>query len=91
MNAVSDRNRGAKVKTGKALLRTVFPARINLEGRYPWLKKCPFLLPAAWADRILKYRKETRTIERNSSQNSIRIGNRRIELMRQYGILDDEM
>ena len=63
----------------------LFPAPGKLERRYPYLKKHPYLVPAAWADRILKYRKE---IGRdNQAMESVRIGNRRIELLRQYGII----
>ena len=50
-----------------------------------YLKKYPFLLPAAWGDRLLKYRKETAA--GNGAAESIRIGSQRIELMKQYGIL----
>lgn len=86
LNAVSAEKQG---KTGKnGVLRTAFPPAAKLVGRYPYLKGKPYLLPVAWADRILKYRKETAAGKGdNSAAESIRIGNERIALMRQYGIL----
>lgn len=83
LDAVSAGKRGKKAKG--TVLKSLFPAPGKLERRYPYLKKHPYLVPAAWADRILKYRKE---IGRdNQAMESVRIGNRRIELLRQYGII----
>ena len=58
-----------------------------MERMYPWLKNYPFLLPAAWAARIGKYVKETRKTEGNDVRESIEIGNRRVELLKQYKII----
>lgn len=85
LNAVSAHKQGRKTKG--LILRTVFPPIRKLERRYPYLKKYPFLLPVAWGDRILKYRKETRIVEKNRIEDSIRIGNQRIELLKEYGII----
>ncbi len=83
LNAVAAQKQGGKAK--RNVLKTVFPSAKALSGRYPYLKKYPFLLPAAWGDRLLKYRKETAA--GNGAAESIRIGSQRIELMKQYGIL----
>lgn len=64
------------------ILRTVFPTARELQGRYSYLQDKPFLLPLAWGDRLLHYRKESHTAVR-----SIQIGQRRTELLQQYGIL----
>jgi hypothetical protein len=37
----------------KGLRRLFFPAAKTLENRYKYLKKCPYLLPIAWIQRIL--------------------------------------
>ena len=87
LHAVSDRKQGKK--GGNGVLRTVFPSSKNLSGRYPYLKEKPYLLPFAWADRIVKYRRETAAgSSGNNAAESIRIGNKRIELLKQYGIIE---
>ena len=45
------------------------------------------MLPVAWTSRLLKYHKETSRTSGNDAAESIRIGNERIELMKQYGII----
>lgn len=87
LNAVAEQKKG-KAK-GHAILRTLFPSAKNLMGRYPYLQTKKYLLPIAWADRILKYRKETAGQKDNSAADAIRIGNQRIELLKKYGVLDE--
>ncbi len=79
----------ARDKKGSAhgLRKSLFPPAKDLEGRYPYLKGKPFLLPVAWAQRILRYSRET--AGDSSPAQSIRIGNARVALMKQYGILND--
>ncbi len=87
LQAVSAGKQGKKA--GNTVLKTVFPSARALSGRYPYLKKRPYLLPVAWADRIVKYSRETAvTASGNSVAESIRIGNERIELLKQYGIIE---
>lgn len=74
-----------KGKTGRPLLRTLFPNRSVMEASYPWVKKSAALLPAAWAVRIAKYAVSRGTD--NSAAESVRIGNERIELMKYYKII----
>ena len=64
---------------------SLFPSAKKLEGRYPWLKDKPWLLPAAWASRIGSYLKESRS--GNSSAEALKIGKERVELLKYYGIL----
>ena len=86
LNAVIADKRGRKAKGG--VLSSIFLPLKSMEGRFPWLKKYPFLLPAAWVQRILIYRKETAAAGAgNNAAESIRIGNQRVELMRKYGII----
>lgn len=64
------------------LAASLFPSAKQLEGRYSYLKKCPWLLPLAWCSRIFRYSKE-----RSNATESMKIGNRRVELLKQYGII----
>lgn len=86
LNAVSAQKQGKK--TGNGVLKTVFPSAKDLQGRYPYLKDKPWLLPAAWVDRILKYRKETSRVGNDDAASAVEIGNRRVELLREYGIVE---
>lgn len=85
LNVVSAQKQGGKMEKG--IIKTLFPSVKKMENRYFYLKKYPFLLPLAWADRIVKYRKEVNESSDNSALESIKIGNERVELMKKYGII----
>ena len=86
MHAFSDQNN--EQNRGSGILKTVFPSVKYLSGRYPYLERKPYLLPVAWADRIIKYRAEAKAGgPGNDAADSVRIGRRRIELLKQYGII----
>ena len=86
LNAVSAQKQG---RSGRdSLLKTVFPSADSLAKKYPYVKDKPMLLPIAWGDRILQYGRDSLSRGANAPGNSIRIGNTRIELLKQYGILD---
>lgn len=86
LQAVAGKKRGKR--SGGNVLKSVFlPAR-SLSGRYPYLKKYPVLLPVAWVDRALKYHAEMkRQCGKHGAAESIKIGNRRIQLLKEYHIL----
>ena len=84
LNAVKASRTGEK----SSVLRTVFPKREYLERRYPYLKKRPYLLPVAWVQRIAHYASEKQNAADNSASGSIKLAKERIELMKQYGIMD---
>lgn len=86
LDAMTAQNKGKKARTSVA--GALFPSAKKLEGRYPWLKKHPYLLPVAWTDRIIKYGKETRSSSNSDAADAMRIGKERIDLMREYDILD---
>ena len=86
LNAVTAQKEGKKAKT--SILKTIFPEFKSMKGKYPYLEKYPYLLPAAWGQRILKYRKESRNSEGNKASESIKIGNQRVELLKEYGIVE---
>ena len=85
LGAVSARKRGRK---SGSLFSSLFPSAKSLSGRYPYLKTKPWLLPAAWVCRIVRYGKETAAGNPgNTALDAVKIGNQRVELLKQYGIL----
>ena len=86
LTAVADQNRGRGKRSG--ILKSLFPSAGALEKRYPYLKKYPFLLPVAWGARIVHYGSEIRSSRNNTAAGAVKIGTRRVELLKQYGILD---
>jgi glycopeptide antibiotics resistance protein len=84
LNAVKASRTGEK----SSVLRTVFPKREYLERRYPYLKKRPYLLPVAWVQRLAHYASEKQSGADNSASGSIKLAKERIELMKQYDIMD---
>lgn len=84
LNAVKASRTGEK----SSVLRSVFPKREYLQSRYPYLKKRPYLLPVAWAQRIAHYTAETQSDSENSASGSLKLAKERIELMRQYDVID---
>ena len=85
LEAVASEKQGRQRKG--ALAASLFPAPNKLEGRYPYLKKYPWLVPAAWCSRLISYAGETRKSRDNSAFQALKTGNDRIELMKQYDIL----
>ena len=73
-------------KKRNSLLLSAFPPAEKLEGRYPWLKKQPWLLPAAWIFRLAKYGAQMG--KANAPSEALKIGSRRLELLKEYGILE---
>ena len=84
LNAVKASRTGEK----SGVLRTVFPKREYLERRYPYLKKRPYLLPVAWVQRLAHYASEKKSGADSSASGSIKLAKERIELMKQYDIMD---
>ena len=86
LNAVSADKKG---KTNRAnLLKTIFPSVRYLENRFPYLHRMPYLLPVAWICRIFGYIRETISKPASAAADVIRTGSKRIELLRQYDIID---
>ena len=75
-------------RQGGNILRTVFPPASLLEGRFSWLRRNHWLLPVAWFLRLMGYLKDMLTRSDSSAVSVIRTGNQRVELLRQYGIID---
>ena len=74
-----------------AVLHAVFPSRKNMEKKYPYLRKASFLLPVAWLQRITGYIIEIKSQKHKTKNNNIaesaRLGQERIQLMKQYNIV----
>ena len=68
-------------------MSSLFPNVDQLKSRYSYLNKYPVLLPVAWISRIIKYGKETMNTQNNDAKETLRIGNQRIELLRQYKVI----
>ena len=54
---------------------------------YPWLEKYPWLLPAAWGMRIVKYLGGNKKGKKDEP-SGVEIGMSRVELLREYDIID---
>lgn len=85
LDAVARQKRGEKRRGG--LGSTLFPPAKSLEGKYPYLKKHPVLLPVAWCQRILRYGREAAASD-SGAMEAVKLGRDRIELLREYGIID---
>lgn len=68
-------------KSGHSL-RALFPPRSSLTGRFPYLKKHPWLLPWAWLCRILTYKNN------RDSAATLQLGKQRLALLKLYGIIE---
>lgn len=81
----NDKNKQKK----NPLLSAVFLPLERMEGKYSYLKKAPYLLPAAWLQRIGHYGKEVLIGNRKNSSaaKAVALGNQRIELLKYYKII----
>ena len=84
LNAVKASRTGEKSN----VLSTVFPKREYLEHRYPYLKKRPYLMPVAWAQRLVHYAGEKKAGADSSASGSIKLAKERIELMKRYNVIE---
>lgn len=84
LNAVNASRTGGK----SSVLRTIFPKTDYLKRRYPYLKKHPYLLPAAWFQRIVHYAGEKHSSADSGASGSVKLAKERIELMKLYDIMD---
>ena len=81
-------NTAAAYKNGKKkgrLIRTIFPAVESLTTRYTYLRDHPWLLPAAWMQRVVGYIKNRKRVD---PKRSLQIGKERVQLLREYGVID---
>lgn len=69
-----------------SLRASLFPNKSYMKHNYPWVDKYPFLLPVAWVLRICNYIKTSRKTA--GEAGSMEIGMERVELLREYHIID---
>lgn len=74
---------------GKKLLLLLFPPVRRLRVRYPFLKKRPWLLPAAWLIRLFRFAGETFLGDLSLAHKSADRGKRRLHLMEQLRLKKD--
>lgn len=86
LEAVASQKRGEK--SANPVMKTLFPPVKSLESKYQYLQKRPYLLPVAWSERIINYHKELKSMDDNSAVDTVKIGNQRIDLLKQYGIIE---
>jgi hypothetical protein len=67
-----------------SIFGSVFPSAKKLEARFPYLRGRHWLVPFAWAQRLLQYCTETKS---SDVIESVQIGSQRVELLRQYGVI----
>ncbi len=84
LEAVAAYKAGRSERSRRAFL---LPSRKSLQGRYPFLKDKPWLLPIAWIQRLIGYAKENRKDKSLHPSESIRIANKRVQLLRKYRII----
>lgn len=84
LDAVAKQKRGRK---SAGLLASVFLPLGSMARKYRYLKKYPWLLPAAWVQRVGRYL--LRSGKSVDPAGSVRIGGERVALLREYGILDE--
>ena len=80
----------AKQKKGRrrsGALASVFLPLADMQGKFPYLKSYPWLLPVAWVQRVGKYLH--REHGKSDPGESIRIGEERIRLLKEYGIVNE--
>jgi hypothetical protein len=86
LDAVAAERRGKKRRSG--FLVSAFPPASQLKERYPYLQKTALLLPVAWTQRLWQYLRETRRTKDNSAADALKLGQQRISLLKEYGIID---
>lgn len=72
---------------GRGVWRSLFPGKAYLMSQFPYAKKLPILLPAAWVHRLIRYAKRDEN-EKGDPGQTIQIGQERIGLLRKYRIID---
>ena len=77
---------GGKANTTASLRSSLFPSAAYMKRKFSWVKKYPWLLPAAYVVRIVKYL-QTSKDKPKDEKNSVQIGMERVELLKQYHII----
>lgn len=84
LDAVAAQKQG---RHSSGVWHSLFPGSGYLKSQFPYAQKYPILLPVAWAQRIGRYLTQESTA---NPAETIRIGEERIALLKQYHIIDNE-
>lgn len=76
----------AKSGKEKNILTAMFPPPASIQGRYPYLRRHPWLVPVAWCSRGITYLRRYKNALANGL-DSARLGQQRMKLLKKYGIL----
>ena len=68
-----------------SVLRSVFLPLSSMAGKYPYLRRRKWLLPVAWTQRVWDYLFRQNDVD---PAQSVRIAQKRIELLKKYGIIE---
>lgn len=74
----------------RSLRSALFPPAQSLERDYPILKEHPAALPLVWQTRLFRYLKSAGAARDGGALESLSLGRRRMQLLRDYGILEEE-
>ncbi|MCI7813966.1 MAG: nucleotidyltransferase family protein [Lachnospiraceae bacterium] len=77
----------ANRKTGAKWIRMIFPSQKKLMSGYPELLEKPWLLPICWVKRWIKFLRRKTENRGQWIVESIKISERRIELLKKYDVL----
>ena len=70
-------------------IASLFPDKEYIKTNYSYARKYPFLLPAAYVHRILKYMSEHKNTAQNAGEkSSTQIGMERVKLLEKYKIVE---
>lgn len=86
LNEVAAQKQGKRARNG--LAASLFPPARSLQGRYPFLRKHPWMVSVAWAHRFAQYATRSRRTDSSHATDVLRQGNHRLDLLRLYGIID---
>lgn len=67
-----------------SVIKSIFPSLKEMQAKYDYLNKYPFLLPIAYLSRIIKYKQNHSS---KDGQKTIEIGKQRIELLKKYKVI----
>ena len=78
-----------KASAASGIAASLFPDKEYMKTNYDYARKYPFLLPAAYIQRILKYLlKRKKTGQNTGEKSSTQIGMERVKLLEKYKIVD---
>ena len=88
MDAADKGFSGKNKRVRLSIISSLFPTKSYMKQKYQYLQKKSYLLPVAYCHRIAGYLKQRKAQSRYSKEiDSIAMGKKRMELMRQYGVL----